>query len=49
MVLSGKRYCVMDAEAYINIMHAQHLILGGKKLHNDKLVYLHDWSGCHNL
>lgn len=43
---NGKRYSGVGAEEYINIMHA-HLIPAGRKLHGAKLVYLHDWSGCH--
>jgi hypothetical protein len=42
----GKRYSGVGAEEYINIMHA-HLIPAGRKLHGGRLVYLHDWSGCH--
>jgi hypothetical protein len=43
---SGKRHSGVGVEEYINIMQA-HLIPAGQKLHGDKLVYLHDWSGCH--
>lgn len=44
---NGQRHSGVGVEEYINIMEA-HLIPAGRKLHGDKLVYLHDWSGCHN-
>lgn len=44
---SGQRYTGVGAEEYINIMHA-HLIPTGRKLHGARLVYVHDWSGCHS-
>lgn len=43
---SGKRHTGVGAEEYINIMRA-HLVPAGRRLHGSKLVYLHDWSGCH--
>jgi len=44
---NGQRYCGVGAEEYINVMQG-HLIPAGRDLHGDDLVYLHDWSGCHN-
>jgi hypothetical protein len=45
--MRGDKRCKgVGAEEYINVM-ATHLIPDGLKLHGDKLVYMHDWFGCH--
>jgi hypothetical protein len=41
-----KRCKGVGAEEFINVM-ATHLIPVGRKLHGGKLVYMHDWPGCH--